>query len=69
MSWALNVMTGRATEVPAIGAANGTVDEPMTTAATFVARLIRVFEMVMAEPGLSVWDPRKNCEEESAVRV
>ena len=67
IGWALNVMMGRATEVPGTGAANGMVDEPMTTAAAFVARLITVFEMVMAEPGWRVWDPRTKCEDESAV--
>ena len=47
-------MTGGATEDTELGTVNGIVDEPMTTTAAFMARLMTVFETVMAEPGRSV---------------
>lgn len=50
-------MTGSAVTIPEPGTASGIVDEPMTTAAAFEAKLIGVFETVMAEPGTRVWDP------------
>ena len=52
-------MTGRAFEAAvAAGMANGIVEDPMITAAAFVARLITLSETVIAEPGTSVCDPR-----------
>lgn len=69
MGWALNAMTGSVTEVPETGAANCMVDERIRTAAAFVARLITVFETLMAELGWKIWDLRTKDEDESAAKI
>ena len=45
---------GRATEVAENGTVSDITDDPITTAAALVARLITVFETVIAEPGTRV---------------
>ena len=51
-------MTGRALEMVGNGTASGIVDDPIMRAEAPVARLMMVFEMVIAEPGMRVWNPK-----------
>ena len=56
--WDAIVMTGSATEGAGGGAVRGMMDDPMAMAAALVARLMMVLEMVIAEPGTRVCDPK-----------
>ena len=50
-------MAGRVSEVAEMRIPSGIVDDPMKRAEASVAKLMTVFEIVMADPGTTVWPP------------